>query len=338
MTLATGVGSWPGTDVGEALRTVRDLLAGLEGEVTGLAYLPELPARGPGADIIGRAAGLLVEMPVDLQPAGWRLVDRPGRDAARTRSLWQQDLDELAEAFDGYAGRLKVQVAGPWTLAASVWLTRGERAVVDEGATRDLIASLAEGLSGLLEQLGRQVPGAELVVQVDEPSLPAVLEGRLPTASGYGRLPAAPQHTALAGLQEVLAAAGDRHTLVHCCSDHVPMATLRASGASGISVDTSLLTPRGWEGVAVAVEEGLTLYAGCRPDARIRPTAARAGRVRSRGLVGPARPIGRDAGPGRRVAGLRPGRRPARRGGLVAADLHRRRPVPCRARARVVRL
>ena len=32
MTGATGMGSWPGTDVGEALRTVRDLLGSLEGE------------------------------------------------------------------------------------------------------------------------------------------------------------------------------------------------------------------------------------------------------------------------------------------------------------------
>ena len=55
---ATGVGSWPGTSVREAVRTVRDLLLAGDGE--GLPHLPETPARGPGADIIGRAAGLLV--------------------------------------------------------------------------------------------------------------------------------------------------------------------------------------------------------------------------------------------------------------------------------------
>jgi methionine synthase II (cobalamin-independent) len=265
MTTVTGMGSWPGSDVGEALRTVRDLLGDLEGDVSGLPYLPELPARGPGADLVGRGAGLLVDLPVDLQPAGWRLVERPGRDAGRTRALWREDLDQLAEAFDGYAGPLKVQVAGPWTLAASVWLTRGERAVVDAGATRDLAASLAEGVSRLVADVGRLVPAADLVVQVDEPLLPAVLEGRLPTASGFGRLPAVERQSVLAGLQQVLAAAGARDTLVHCCAAHAPLPTLRASGARGIAVDTSLLTPRGWEGVAVAVEEGLTLYAGCVP-------------------------------------------------------------------------
>ena len=144
MTAATGLGSWPGSDIRTALREVRELLA--DGHV---AYLPELPARGPGADMVGRTAGLLVDLPVDLQPSGWRLVDRPGRDGARTGALWREDLDELAEAYDGFTGRLKLQVCGPWTLAASLWLPRGERAVVDEGAVRDIVASLRQGVTDL---------------------------------------------------------------------------------------------------------------------------------------------------------------------------------------------
>ncbi|MHB1475664.1 MAG: methionine synthase, partial [Dermatophilaceae bacterium] len=54
MSRATGVGSWPDTDVRQALSAVRDLLS-----EDGLPYLPELPARGPGADMIGRGAGVL---------------------------------------------------------------------------------------------------------------------------------------------------------------------------------------------------------------------------------------------------------------------------------------
>ena len=42
-----GVGSLPGTDIVEALKVVID-------EHTGFMYLPELPNRGPGADMIGR--------------------------------------------------------------------------------------------------------------------------------------------------------------------------------------------------------------------------------------------------------------------------------------------
>ena len=160
----------------------------------GLPYLPEAPARGPGADLIGRTAGLLVDLTVDLQPSGWRFVDRPGRDARRTSSLWRQDLDDLAEIFDGYQGDLKVAVAGPWTLGAGIYLYRGERALADPGAVRDLAQSLAEGIRVHLAEVQRLVPGATLVLQVDEPSLPAVLAGRLPTSSGFGRLrPVDPQ-------------------------------------------------------------------------------------------------------------------------------------------------
>ena len=153
MSRASGIGSWPGADVRQALSAVRELLS-----EDGLPYLPELPARGPGADIIGRGAGLLAELAVDLQPMGWRFVDRPGRDAHRTSALMRQDLDELAEAFDGYHGDLKVQIAGPWTLASSIWLHRGERSVVDVGATRDLIASLAACLPALLCALTALLP------------------------------------------------------------------------------------------------------------------------------------------------------------------------------------
>lgn len=256
MTRPTALGSWPGTDVRSAQRAVRDIL----GEA-GLPYLPELPDRGPGADMIGRAAGLLIDLPVDLQPVGWRLVDHPGRDAARTVSLWRQDLDELAETYDGYEGELKVQVAGPMTLAASVWLHRGERLVVDPGAVRDLTESLAEGVRLHLAEVQRLVPGARLVLQLDEPSLPAVLAGRLPTASGYGVLRAIDPAVARDRLRAVVDAVGERPVVVHCCADGVPMPLLRSVGV-GLAVDTAQLSAKGWESVATSAEEGTDVWLG----------------------------------------------------------------------------
>lgn len=269
MTTASGIGSWPGTDVRETLRVVRDALGGdtgtaAEGEAGWLPYLPELPDRGPGADVIGRAAGLLVDLPVDLQPVGWRLVDRPGMDAHRTKALLREDLDELAEAFDGWSGRLKVQAAGPWTLASSVWLHRGERVIVDEGASRDLVDSLAEGIRLHLAEVRRLVPGAQLVLQLDEPSLPAALAGHLPTASGHGTIRAVDRQIALAGLRTVLAAAGDGEAVIHCCAPGTPLPLLRQTGAD-LATDTSLLGSQGWECVAGGIEDGMTLYAGCVP-------------------------------------------------------------------------
>jgi len=215
--------------------------------------------------MIGRGAGLLADLKVDLQPMGWRFVDRAGRDSHRTSALLREDLDELAEAFDGYAGDLKVQIAGPWTLASSIWLHRGERSVVDAGATRDLIASLAEGLRVHLDELARLVPKANLVVQIDEPGLPSVLSGELPTASGFGRIRAIDPTVAAQGLRDVVEAAGDRHTIVHCCAPNVPLVLLRNTGVKAVSLDITLLTPKGWESVAATVESGVELWAGVVP-------------------------------------------------------------------------
>lgn len=258
---ATGIGSWPGADLVDAMRTTFGEL----GEPPHVPYLPELPGRGPGADLVGRGAAFLVDLPVDLQPSGWRLVDHPGRDLGRAQAYLRQDLDLLAEVADGYAGPLKVQVTGPWTLAASLHLPRLERAVVDPGACRDVVASLAEGLARHVAEVRRLVPRADVVVQVDEPSLPAVLAGRLPTASGFGRLRAVEEPTAVEALTGVLDAAtgaGAGSTVVHCCADDVPVRALARTGAGALAVDVARLPVSGWEAVAEVAEKGVSLWAG----------------------------------------------------------------------------
>lgn len=271
MSTATGIGSWPGEDMRTVLRLVRDLLGEVDsdGARFGLPYLPELPARGPGADLVGRGAGLLVELPVDLQPSGWRLVDRPGRDHERTRALLRRDLDDLAEAFDGYSGPFTVSVPGPWTLAAHVRLGRGERVVVDEGARRDLAQSLAEGVRTHLADVARVLPGADLVLKLDEPSLTAALRGALPTSSGFGRLRAVDPEEARRVLADVTTAAreaGASSVVAHSCAPSVPLPVLRGAGVDAVSLDITLLSDAAWESVAATVEEGVRLWAGLDVD------------------------------------------------------------------------
>jgi methionine synthase II (cobalamin-independent) len=261
----SGIGSWPGVDIVDATRTAFDEL----GEAPGVPYLPELPDRGPGAELIGRSAAFLVDLPVDLQPSGWRLVDHPGRDLGRASAWLRQDLDVLAEVADGYTGPLKVQVAGPWTLAASLHLPRLERAVIDPGAARDVVFSLAEGLARHVAQVRRLVPGADVVAQLDEPSLPAVLAGRLPTASGFGRLRAVEEQVVVDGLRAVLeaaVAAGAVATVLHCCADDVPVEALARTGAEALAVDLARLDVTDWEAIAAAVEKGTSLWAGVLPS------------------------------------------------------------------------
>jgi methionine synthase II (cobalamin-independent) len=272
---ASGVGSWPAQPGDSALEVARTVLGELGRD--DLPYLPELPGRGPGADLVGRGAALLVEMPVDLQPSGWRLVDRPGRDLERATSYLTADLDALAEAADGFTGALKVQVCGPWTLAAGVALTRGERVVTDAGAARDLADSLAEGVLQHVQRVRGLVPGAQVVVQLDEPSLTAVLAGRLRTVSGFGRLNPVEAPVAEEAVRRVLDGArrgGAVSAVVHSCAADVPVALLRAAGAEAVSLDLSLLGARGWESVAVAVEAGVPLWAGVVPTGGALPSVA----------------------------------------------------------------
>jgi methionine synthase II (cobalamin-independent) len=231
-------------------------------------YLPELPGRGVGADMIGRGATFLVDLPVDLQPSGWRLVPHAGRDLNRARSWLRQDLDVLAEVADGYRGPLKLQVTGPWTLAASIYLPRLERAVIDPGACRDLVASLAEGVRTHVAEVRGLVPGAEIVLQLDEPSLPAVLLGELATASGFGRLRPVEEPIVVDGVRAVLDAAtvaGAVAGVVHCCAAKPPVAVLARTGAGALLLDVAQLDSSTWESVAVAVEAGTALWAGVLP-------------------------------------------------------------------------
>ena len=255
---ATGVGSLPGADPAEAMRLVF-------GELPDLPHLAELPARGPGADLTGRTAALLVDLPVELTPTGWRFAARPGRDLSRARGLLAADLDALEEAADGYRGPLKIQACGPWTLAATIELIRSQnRALADPGAIADLTASLAEGLAAHVAEVRSRVPGARLLVQLDEPGLPAVIAGDVPSASGLNRLPVPDAADLETRLGSIISAAR-AFTVVHCCATSVPFGMIRGAGADAAGCDLSKLGRTGEDGLAEAVEAGLGILAGVIP-------------------------------------------------------------------------
>ncbi|MCC0095791.1 methionine synthase [Streptomyces flavotricini] len=254
---ATGVGSLPGGDAREAAKTAT-------GSFEDFPYLPELPARGPGADMIGRSLGLLVDMYAHVEPSGWRISDRPGRDAKRARSWLGEDLDALEEFTQGYTGKLKVQAVGPWTLATALELHGGEAVLQDAGACRDLAGSLAEGLREHVADVRKRIPGAEIVLQLDEPSLTAVLLGRVRSASKYRTYRAVDRQVVEGTLREVFAV-HDGEVVVHSCAPEVPFGLLRRAGATGVSFDFSLLTEREDDAIGEAVESGTKLFAGVVP-------------------------------------------------------------------------
>ena len=249
----------PGTNPAEAMRVVA-------GELPDFPHLPELPDRGPGADLTGRTAALLVEIPVEVTPRGWRLAERPGRDLSRARSMLSSDLDAMEEVLDGFRGPLKIQLCGPWTLAATLELPRTLNvAIADPGAVADLTASLAEGAAAHVAEVAKRVPGARLVVQFDEPALAAVAGGEVPTASGLSRLRPVEAETLRERLAQVIGSTG-KYTVVHSCSTAVPFGMIRAAGAGALSFDLSQLRRGEEDEVAEAAEAGLGLLTGVVPS------------------------------------------------------------------------
>jgi methionine synthase II (cobalamin-independent) len=253
---ATGVGSMPGTDPAEALAVVL-------GELPDLPHLPELPARGVGADLTGRTAALLVDLPIETTLGGWKLAARPGRDQRRAAGLLSADLDAAHDGAADWSGPFKIQICGPWTLAATVELNRSQNPVLaDPGAVADLIASLAEGVAAHVAEVRGRIPGATVLLQLDEPALPAVLAGSVPTASGLNRVGAVDTTVTGEGLRSVLDAT-TAFGLVHCCARDLPLRIMKEAGAQAVGFDLSLLqSEEEQDELAEVVEAGLGILAG----------------------------------------------------------------------------
>lgn len=265
---ATALGSWPGTDAVEAARITRGELGDPH-----LPYLVELPDRGVGSDPVGRTAAVLLEMPVDVQTFGWRLVDRPGADHRRAVSTLAADINILADvigAEEQPGHDLKVQLCGPWTMAASLYLHYGERALLDAGARRDIAESLAAGLGEHLAKIAAAAPGARISLQLDEPEIGRVLTGSIPTASGYRTLRAVPRQEVTQGWELVIAAARDAgaaDVVLAVPGTEPPVGLVFAAGADGVALPLGGLVPGDWEQLAGAVEAGRRIWAGVLPTA-----------------------------------------------------------------------
>jgi methionine synthase II (cobalamin-independent) len=145
---------------------------------------------------------------------------------------------------------------------------RGDRVLADSGARRDLGQSLAEGTAQLAADLGRRLPDIELLIQFDEPMLPAVLAGGISNASGLSR------HRAIEPSEISSAIIHTRERLaptplaVHCCAADPPIELLRLAGVSGVLVDIDQLSSADWDAVGATLEAGLWIGVGALPTDR----------------------------------------------------------------------
>ena len=193
---------------------------------------------------------------------------------ARARSWLAEDLDGIEEALAGRTGPLKSQLAGPWTLAANIEMRSGERAVRDPGACRDLSDALAEASARHVAELRRRLPGAEVILQIDEPSLPSVLAGGVTTASGIATYRAVDEQRAQSHLRTVMDAISASSALpgIHCCHADAPVDLMRRAGARMISVDLTVLDASQEESLGQAIDAGDSAALGVLPSADVQLT------------------------------------------------------------------
>jgi hypothetical protein len=158
---------------------------------------------------------------------------------------------------------------------------------------RDLTDSLAEGLRRHVDEVRKRLPRASVLLQLDEPSLQAVLAGRVPTESGLSAYRPVDAADAATALRTVVEAAGVP-VIVHSCAPEVPLRVVRDSRAAAVALDLSLL--KELDPLGEAIEAGLGLFVGAAP-------------TRPAGAAAPARPAG--AAPARPSAGAAPARPPA---------------------------
>jgi methionine synthase II (cobalamin-independent) len=259
---ATGIGSWPGSSPREAAEVV-------VGELHTLTHVVELPGRGVGADMIGRAGALLVDIGIDTVPRGYRIASGRGAVTRRAISLLGEDVDALEEAWEkaglrGSTRTVKVQAPGPITLAAQLELPGGHRAITDSGALRDLAGSLAEGVAAHRAELARRLETA-VVVQFDEPLLPVALAGRLTGVTSFSPVHPVDEAVATALFDQCVATVGGE-VVLHSCASDLPWKALQRSTLAAISVDVSTLTAADLDGIGEFVESARTVLLGVVPS------------------------------------------------------------------------
>jgi methionine synthase II (cobalamin-independent) len=254
----TGIGSWPGTSP----RTAAEIIVG---ELHTLPHLPELPARGVGADMIGRAGALLVDIGIDTVPRGYRITTGRSAVTRRAASLLDEDIDALEEAWEkaglrGGTRTVKVQAPGPITLAAQLELPGGHRALTDAGAVRDLAVSLAEGVAAHRNELARRLD-TPVVVQFDEPLLPAALKGRLTGVTSLTPVHPVDEQLATSLFDDCVAAVG-AEVVLHSCAAELPWKLLQRSSIHAVSLDVTTLAADDLDGIGEFVESGRTVLLG----------------------------------------------------------------------------
>lgn len=234
---AYGLGELPGTSIEEAADII-------QGETGALPHLPQLPARGLGADATGRSIGLIHALTVARGARSWMLTARPSRLTHRTRDYLSMDLDTCEEMWGTSLEQVKVQIVGPWTLGSRIELPNGHRVLTDHGALRDLTEALILGIQEHAAEVARRFR-CTVSVQVDEPDLPAIIAGRLEGTSTFDTIRAvnvADINERLAGVFSAVRGGNVEHTYLNLTGHEPNWDVARGAGADTVQVTLDQVT------------------------------------------------------------------------------------------------
>jgi hypothetical protein len=114
--------------------------------------------------------------------------------------------------------------------------------------------------------VARRVPGASVLLQIDEPSVPAVLAGRVPTESGLRTLRSVPSSTVMSTLRTIVDAVS-APVIIHCCAPAAPLRLFRDAGAAAVAIDLTLVgaSTAAHDELGELLDGGLGLLAGAVP-------------------------------------------------------------------------
>lgn len=256
-----------------ALTRLRSLLGDdLEDQIATRMFLPAALGIDDTDHLLPSTLVLLAETTGDLASYGWRMGPGRGRAWQHAREQRERLIDAARIALYGYEGPVMVTALGPASLAASTFLSSGERTLSDPGAVRDLPMLLAEGLTEQLDLIRDRVPGAQPQLLLREDAVAAVVAGRIPTPSGRRRYPPIPAPEVGTLWRCLVAALGETGSLgaeditLGVGADAALITAAREAGARRLAVaprrQPALPTEAGraiWEGLAAATEDGCAL-------------------------------------------------------------------------------
>lgn len=255
---ATGLGQWPGEDMVDAITRVRGELGDPH-----LSYLPELSHRGFQATTLARTIATFDGIEADGTASGWRINSGFSQESQWARNTFASDINALADVVGKESAKprqLKIQFVGPLTLSAQLYLTNGERVLSDYGARRDIRDSLIAGLENQLKALKEAAPGVKLTVQFDELDLMRIVEGNIPTSSGYRTLRAVRPHDVQATFEVLTEAVRQlgAEPVINVGQQRVPSSFVEPFSAVAQSIEG--YADSDWESIATLVESGQQLW------------------------------------------------------------------------------